>query len=307
MIVMRGRPRRRYRGKPLKLFPLAACTSVASLAIAPLGTAIGTAPVVPLTVQAALKADNPANAAVPTRLPDGFHYKSWSRQQDGLTERFADRTSTITVHYSRFRGNVCGSGHTSSEQYNGVKFFSDGVSVWRCFESLPPLRATATISNGVTGYLAEVVSSIQRLASVPQVPVSLHLSTTAATINGYNLVQGLSYARVRAGLGGAMSCQPEPGGVRMFWNELVVDIDFQGTGSCAFPAKLLLTQASAERDGTHTSQGLTIGDPVSKLRQLYPRARRVGPNYLLAKHGSIRVYANIYSNGTVIYFRITAS
>jgi hypothetical protein len=291
----------------LKLFLAAACTSVTFLAIAPLGTAIGPAPVVPLSVQAALIAADSATAAVPRRLPPGFHYKSWSRQQDGLVERFANRTVTITIRYSRFRGNVCASGHTSSEAYSGVKFFSNGVLVWRCFESLPPLRAEATISNGQTGYLAEVVSTIQRLRSVQQAPVTLHLSATAATINGYNLASGISYAKVRAGLGGAMSCLPTPGGARMIWTELVIFANFQGSGSCAFPAKLLLTDATVERDGTHTSQGLTIGDPVSKLRQLYPQARRVGADYLLAKHGSIRVYANIYSNGTVLYFRITAS
>ncbi len=104
-----------------------------------------------------------------------------------------------------------------------------------------------------------------------------------------------------------MSCLPSPDGVRMIWTELVIFMEFHGTGSCAFPAKLLLTDATVERDGTHTSQGLTIGDPVSKLRQLYPQAHRVGANYVLAKHGSIRVYANIYSNGTVIYFRISTS
>ena len=291
----------------MKLFLVAACTSVTFLAIAPLGTATGPAPVVPLSVQAALKAADPATAAVPRRLPPGFHYTSWSRHQDGLIERFANRTATITVRYSRFRGNVCGAGHTSSNAYDGVKFFSDGVSDWRCFESLPPLRAQATISNGQIGYLAEVVSTIQRLASVPQAPVTLHLSASAATINGYNPVEGISYAKVRAGLGGAMSCLPSPDGVRMIWTELVIFMEFHGTGSCAFPAKLLLTDATVERDGTHTSQGLTIGDPVSKLRQLYPQAHRVGANYLLAKHGSIRVYANIYSNGTVIYFRISTS
>jgi hypothetical protein len=259
-------------------------------------------------VQSALKSADSASAAVPTVMPAGFHYQSWSRTQDGLTERFVKGTTTITVTYRPFRGNVCGYGRTSSEAYKGVKFFSDGVSVWRCFESLPPLRATATISNGETNYLADVVSSIQRLASVPQVPVTLHLSPSAATINGYNLVQGLSYARARAGLGGAMSCLPIPGGgVRMVWTELLVYIDFHGTGSCVFPAKLLLTEVSVERDGTHTSQGLQIGDPVSKLRQLYPQARRSGSSYLLATHGSIRVYANIYPNATVISFRITAS
>ena len=194
----------------------------------------------------------------------------------------------------------------SSLQSSGttVKSFSDGVSVWRCFESVPPLRAEATISNGQAGYLAEVVSTIQRLGKVEQAPVTLHLSATAATINGYNLASGIHYAQLRAGLGGAMSCLPSPGGVRMIWTELLIYANFQGSGSCAFPAKLLLSDAAIERDA-HTSQGLTIGDPVSKLRQLYPQARRVGADYLLAKHGSVRVYANIYSNGTVLYFRIT--
>ena len=179
----------------LKSFVMAACT-VAALAIAPLGTAAGPAPVVPLAVQSALKSADPASAAVPTVMPAGFHYQSWSRQQDGLTERFAKGTTTITVSYRPFRGNVCSYGRTSSEAYKGVTFFSDGVSVWRCFESLPPLRATATISNGETAYLADVVSSIQRLSSVPQVPVTLHLSASAATINGYNLVAG---SQLRAG------------------------------------------------------------------------------------------------------------
>ncbi len=79
----------------------------------------------------------------------------------------------------------------------------------------------------------------------------------------------------------------------MFWNELLVAIEFHGIGSCAFPAKLLLTEASAERDGTHTSQGLQIGDPVATLRQLYPLARRSGSSFLIAKHGSVRVCADI--------------
>ncbi len=293
----------------MRLFVLAGCSSVVALALAPFGTANGAAPpVVPPAVQSALKSADPASAAVPTVMPAGFHYQSWSRQRDGLIERFVNGTRTITVSYRPFRGNVCAYGRTSSEAYKGVKFFSDGVSVWRCFESLPPLRATATISNGETGYLADVVASIQRLARVPQVPVTLHLSTSAATINGYNLVQGLSYARARAGLGGAMSCRPIPGGgVRMFWNELLVAIDFHGIGSCAFPATLLLTSASAERDGTHTSQGLQIGDPVAKLRQLYPLARRSGSSFLIARHGSVRVYANVWARATVVSFRITAT
>ena len=85
-----------------------------------------------------------------------------------------------------------------------------------------------------------------------------------------------TYAQAASAFGRATSCRVLPGRKsRATWSSIGLTIQFiGGTGTCASSSAAQLQTLSVT--GTHwrTSKGLAIGDPLSKLEQLYPGAAK---------------------------------
>jgi hypothetical protein len=83
-----------------------------------------------------------------------------------------------------------------------------------------------------------------------------------------------TYAQAAIAFGRATSCRVLPGRKsRATWSSIGLTIQFiGGAGTCATSTAAQLQTLSATGTRWRTSKGLAIGDPLSKLEQLYPAA-----------------------------------
>jgi hypothetical protein len=110
-------------------------------------------------------------------------------------------------------------------------------------------------------------------------PRTYAITTTATTIRIGPFVAWKppvrgTYAQAASAFGRATSCRVLPGRKsRATWSSIGLTIQFiGGTGTCATSSAAQLQTLSVTGTRWRTSKGLAIGDPLSKLEQLYPGA-----------------------------------
>jgi hypothetical protein len=94
-----------------------------------------------------------------------------------------------------------------------------------------------------------------------------------------------TYAQASLAFGRATSCRVLPGRKsRASWAAIGLTIQFIGArGTCATSGAAQLQTLAVTGTGWRTSKGLAVGDPVSKLEQLYPAATAHTRTWSLAK------------------------
>jgi hypothetical protein len=95
-----------------------------------------TTPVVPKSVQAQIKRKAPALAYAPTRLPLGFHYRTWQAKPGSVRIWFRNKARwEIAFVVVPFKGN-CRAGMEKSFQLDGNKVYwshtAEEQQAWRC-------------------------------------------------------------------------------------------------------------------------------------------------------------------------------
>jgi hypothetical protein len=111
----------------------------------------------------------------------------------------------------------------------------------------------------------------------------LRVGATAATIGRYDSVRDPTLAGAIGALGRPSSCSQLaklPVFAAVTWNRLGLRMFFGSYGviptrnPCDSPKRIRLDSAYADGHGWRSSRGLQIGDPVARLRRLYPHAVR---------------------------------
>jgi len=117
----------------------------------------------------------------------------------------------------------------------------------------------------------------------------INAGANAVRIGSYLLwkppVRG-TYAQATAAFGRASTCRAVPGNKsRATWSAIGLTIQFIGAhGSvCQTSSSMQLQTLTATGPHWKTSRGLAIGDPVAKIRQLYPAATAHPRTYWLVK------------------------
>jgi hypothetical protein len=146
------------------------------LLVAAAAPAAAAAPLVPTTVQRAVRTKATALAYAPTRAPANYRYLSygWDAGERQLTIRLHDRHYAVsndrhTVAFTAERFGrplaACAAGKTKTIQYDGNKVYWDGTTAWRCVAGPKGnVRLSATGPSLPDVALALVVSSGRRLA-----------------------------------------------------------------------------------------------------------------------------------------------
>ena len=137
--------------------------SIGTLAFAPAATAAP--PLVPLSVQKAVRAQAKSLAYVPTRAPRKYAYVSYGWSGKDLVIRLADKrfpldgmhTILFTVEHAL---GLCSEGKIKTMQLDGNRVFWDGTEAWRCIRGA---RVSASGLNLPDSALGRVVASAKSL------------------------------------------------------------------------------------------------------------------------------------------------
>jgi hypothetical protein len=150
--------------------------------------------------------------------------------------------------------------------------------------------------------------------SVPGSPSRIRLITASAgsiIVGGYRVWHPparATFAEATAAYGPPSACRSLAGGKsRVSWSPIGVKAQFIGSSSaaCADPGHLSLQTLTVDSSGWKTSQGLTVGDSLTRLERVYPAAApHTGGFWLLriARGKSHAVFSAVVRKGRVSAF-----